>query len=206
MIIVLGTHNRKKGIELRQLLDPYGFDLRTLAEMPNPIEVVEDGDTFAANAQLKASQQAVHLGYWVLGEDSGLCVDALDGRPGIYSARYSGEDATDEKNNALLLEELTGVPREKRTAHYVCHISLADPKGDIHVDYEERCRGRIVEVPRGEGGFGYDPLFELPEYHKTFGEMGSAVKSLLSHRARAMRGFVPKLLRATAAVRAEVSA
>ena len=197
MLIVLGTHNRKKGVELRQLLEPFGFELKTLAEFDNPIDVVEDGDTFTANAQLKAGQQAVHLGEWVLGEDSGLCVDALDGRPGIYSARYSGDGATDEKNNEHLLKELAGVPLKKRTAHYVCHMSLSDPTGTIRVDYEERCCGRILEVARGQGGFGYDPLFELPEYHKTFGELGTTVKSILSHRARAMRGFVPRLLEVT---------
>ena len=194
MLIILGTHNRKKGIELRELLEPHGFDLRTLAEVTNPIEVVEDGDTFAANAQRKATQQATHLGEWVLGEDSGLCVDALGGRPGIYSARYSGENATDESNNSLLLEELRNVPVAKRTAYYVCHMSLSDTQGNVIVDCEATCRGRILEAPRGSGGFGYDPLFELIEYHATFGELGSAVKSVLSHRSRAMCCFVPKLL------------
>ena len=195
MLIVLGTNNQKKGIELRQLLTPYGFELKTLADYGKSIEVVEDGDSFQANAQKKAIEQAQHLGEWVLGEDSGLCVDALKGRPGIYSARYAGDNATDESNNALLLEELSGVAREKRTAHYVCHMSLSDPDGNIMIDCEETCCGRIVEVPRGSGGFGYDPLFELPEYHMTFGELGSAVKAMLSHRSRAMRKFIPKLLR-----------
>ena len=195
MLIVLGTHNRKKGIELQQLLDPYGFELKTLADIPGSIEVVEDGDTFAANAQKKASQQARHLGEWVLGEDSGLCVDALKGRPGIYSARFSGDDATDASNNAHLLAELSGVPLEKRTAFYVCHMSLSNADGTVLIDCEETCRGRILEAPRGEGGFGYDPLFELLEYHLTFGELGSSVKSILSHRSRAMRKFVPELLR-----------
>lgn len=194
MLIVLGTHNQKKGVELRQLLQPFGFELKTLADIDNSIEVVEDGDSFEANARLKASQQATHLGEWVLGEDSGLCVDALGGKPGIYSARFSGPDATDQKNNDHLLAQLQGVPPAKRTAHYVCHMSLADPTGEVHVDYEETCCGRILESPRGQGGFGYDPLFELPEYHKTFGELGSSVKAMLSHRSRAMRGFVPRLL------------
>ena len=195
MLLVLGTHNQKKGMELRQLLTPFGFELNILADYDNSIEVVEDGDSFQANAQKKAIEQAQHLGEWVLGEDSGLCVDALQGRPGIYSARYSGDDATDESNNALLLEELSGVVTEKRTAHYVCHMSLSDPKGQIIVDCQETCCGRIVAVPRGNGGFGYDPLFELTEYHMTFGELGSAVKAMLSHRSRAMRKFVPELLR-----------
>ena len=197
MLLILGTHNRKKGIELHQLLEPYGFELKTLADVSDPIEVVEDGDSFQSNAQKKASQQAVHLGQWVLGEDSGLCVDALDGAPGIYSARFSGENATDEKNNALLLEKLAGLPAEKRTAYYVCHMSLADPSGEVRVDCEETCKGRILTDARGVGGFGYDPLFEIPEYHATFAELGTTVKAMLSHRSRAMRQFVPKLLRVT---------
>lgn len=194
MLLVLGTHNKKKGMELRELLTPFGFELRTLAEVSNPIEVVEDGDSFAANAQLKATQQALHLNEWVLGEDSGLCVDALDGRPGIYSARFSGPNATDERNNEHLLAQLQGIPLARRAAHYVCHMSLSDNQGNVLIDCEGICRGRILESPHGSGGFGYDPLFELPEYHKTFGELGASVKSILSHRSRAMRQFVPNLL------------
>lgn len=194
MLLVLGTHNRKKGKELHQLLEPWGYELKTLADLPDTIEVVEDGDSFTANARLKASQQAQHLHAWVLGEDSGLCVDALNGRPGVYSARFAGENADDEANNQRLLAELANVPLPKRTAYYVCHMSLADPSGQIRIDCEDRCRGRILTSPRGSGGFGYDPLFEIPEYHRTFGELGSAVKSVLSHRSRAMRKFVPLLL------------
>ncbi len=194
MLLVLGTHNRKKGMELRELLEPFGFELRTLADIPGGIDVDEIGDSFAANAQRKATQQALHLNSWVLGEDSGLVVDALDGRPGIYSARFAGPHATDEQNNQHLLQQLEGLPREKRTAHYVCHMSLSDPKGQVRIDCEQQCRGFILSSPRGSGGFGYDPLFELPEYHRTFGELGSAVKSMLSHRSRAMRQFVPQLL------------
>lgn len=193
MLLVLGTHNQKKGRELRALLQPMGIELKTLADFPAAIEVIEDGDSFQANARLKASQQAKHLGHWVLGEDSGLCVDALDGRPGIFSARYSGETATDESNNALLLEELANVPSERRAAHYVCHMSLADPQGGVCIDCESECRGRIASSPRGSHGFGYDPLFEIVEYHRTFGELGVAVKSVLSHRSRATRAFVPQL-------------
>ncbi len=194
-MLVLGTHNKKKGEELRQLLAPHRVPLKTLADFPNAIDVVEDGDSFAANAALKATQQARHLGQWVIGEDSGLAVDALDGRPGIYSARFAGEKATDPENNERLLHELQGVPLERRTAHYVCHITLSDPDGEIHIDCEDLCRGRIQLQPAGSAGFGYDPLFELIEYHQTFGQLGPAVKFLLSHRARAMRQFLPQLLR-----------
>lgn len=192
--LVLGTRNRKKGIELAELLNPFGFELRTLAEYPNAIEVDETGHSFAENAALKATQQAVHLRAWVLGEDSGLCVPALDGAPGIYSARFSGPHATDQANNEKLLEQLAGVPGERRTAFYVCHAALADPDGAIRATREGRCYGRIRTTASGQAGFGYDPLFEVLEYHRTFGELGSAIKGVISHRARALREIIPCLV------------
>jgi XTP/dITP diphosphohydrolase len=192
-MLVLGTRNAKKAVELRELLAPYDVALTTLADFPQAIDVVEDGDSFAANAMLKATQQARHLQHWVVGEDSGLCVDALDGAPGIYSARYSGAEATDAANNEHLLQQLRDVPLQQRTAHYVCHITLSDPTGQIHADCEATCQGRIRFQPAGGAGFGYDPLFEIVEYHRTFGQLGEAVKSMLSHRARAMRLFVPQV-------------
>jgi XTP/dITP diphosphohydrolase len=193
--LVLGTHNVKKRRELDFLLRPHGFELRTLEDFPNSIEVEEDGSTFGENATKKAVQQAVHLNAWVLGEDSGIAVDALDGAPGIYSARFSGPEATDESNNELLLEKLKGLSREKRTAHYVCHMTLSDPTGVVHIDCESTCRGVLRTEPSGSGGFGYDPLFEIPEYGLTFGELGPDIKGVLSHRARASRLFLPKLLK-----------
>ena len=131
---------------------------------------------------------------WVLGEDSGLAVDALGGAPGVYSARFSGEGATDARNNACLLAKLAGVPSERRTAHYVCHATLSDPAGNVRADAEDVCCGRILSAESGTGGFGYDPLFEIPEYHKTFGELSPAVKAVLSHRSRAIRSLVPKII------------
>ncbi|MBL7043906.1 MAG: RdgB/HAM1 family non-canonical purine NTP pyrophosphatase [Pirellulaceae bacterium] len=193
-ILVLGTHNRKKGKELERLLAPYGFQLRTLADFPDAVEVVEDGDSFAANAQKKAVEQASRLGQWLIGEDSGLAVDALDGAPGIYSARYTGEDANDKSNNRYLLEQLTNTPLARRTAHYTCHITLSDPGGNVRADCEARCHGRIAMEPKGSSGFGYDPLFEVVEYHRTFGELGETVKSVLSHRSRAIAQIVPQIL------------
>jgi XTP/dITP diphosphohydrolase len=193
-ILVLGSRNKKKLGELVELLQPYGFELRSLADYPHAVEVEESGDTFAANAGLKATVQAQHLGEWVLGEDSGLCVDALGGRPGVYSARFSGPGATDESNNRQLLKELAGVPLEKRRAHYVCHATLSDPQGVVRAESEGHCYGRILLTEAGSGGFGYDPLFEIPEYHRTFGELSPAVKAVLSHRARAMRGLLPQFL------------
>lgn len=192
--LILGTNNAKKLKELQRLLAPYDIDLCSLAEIPDSIEVDETGTTFKENAALKASEQAKHLRQWVLGEDSGISVEALDGAPGVYSARFSGENATDESNNALLLERLDGLPFEKRRAWYTSHMALSDPLGEIHITCEARCYGRILTEQRGTGGFGYDPMFLIEEYHKTFGELGDTVKSVLSHRARANRMFVPKLL------------
>ena len=178
--LVLGTGNKKKRKELEYLLRPQGIQLKSLSDFPDAIEVEETGTTFAENAALKATQQSVHLGQWVLGEDSGISVDALDGAPGVYSARFSGEQATDEQNNALLLEKLAGVPREKRTAFYTCHMTLADPDGNQRINCQAQCHGRILTEAVGTSGFGYDPLFEIPEYHMTFGQMGDAVKAVLS--------------------------
>jgi XTP/dITP diphosphohydrolase len=192
--LVIGTHNRKKGVELAELLAPRGFSVVTLADLPEAIEVAEDADSFAANARLKASQQAVHLGRWVLADDSGLEVDALGDAPGVYSARFAGPNATDQDNNRLLLAKLAKTPLEKRTAQYVCHVAVADPTGTIQAESSDICRGRIRFEPAGVNGFGYDPLFEVVEYHRTFGELGPRAKQAISHRSRAFRAILPKLL------------
>ena len=141
--LVLGTYNKKKLLELCELLAPLGRGLKMLTDFPQAITVEETGDTFAANAELKAREQALHLDAWVLSEDSGLSVDALDGRPGVFSARYAGPGATDHENNCLLIQELTGVPTDRRTAHYTCHVALSDPSGQIVARSEAYCRGRI---------------------------------------------------------------
>lgn len=122
----------------------------------------------------------------------------LNGAPGVYSARYSGDGATDATNNEKLLAALSAISQEKRTACYVCHAVLADPQGEVRAESTGRCGGRIRFAPAGGGGFGYDPLFEVVEYHRTFGELSPAVKSALSHRARAIRQLVPAMLRALA--------
>jgi XTP/dITP diphosphohydrolase len=194
-ILVLGTRNRKKLGELVELLALPGIELKTLADFPNSIEVEETGATFAENARLKATVQARHLGQWVLGEDSGLSVDALGGEPGVRSARFSDPGATDERNNRLLLERLGDLPPEKRTAYYTCYAVLADPAGNVRAESEGHCRGRILTGAAGSGGFGYDPLFEVVEYHRTFGELAPAVKRVLSHRSRAMRQLAPQIER-----------
>jgi len=191
--LVLGTRNRKKGAELAELLAPWGVAVVTLDELPDAIEVAEDGDTFAANAALKATRQSVHMGRWVLAEDSGLVVDALGGEPGVYSARFAGLFAGDEENNRLLLQRLGNTPLDKRSAHYVCHVVLADSNGAVQAESHAECHGRIRFKPAGTNGFGYDPLFEVIEYHRTFGELGPHVKRAISHRARAMREILPKI-------------
>jgi XTP/dITP diphosphohydrolase len=192
-MLVLGTANRKKSIELADLFRPVGVELRTLADFPGDFQVAEDGDTFAANARLKAAGYARLLGRWVLADDSGLEVDALGGRPGVFSARYAGPDATDAANNHLLLTQLADTPLEERTGRFVCHIALADPSGTILAESRAACRGRILFEPRGHDGFGYDPLFEIVEYHRTFAEFGLRVKAVLSHRARAASRLIPQL-------------
>jgi XTP/dITP diphosphohydrolase len=177
------------------LLEPLGLELRSLADVSGPLTVEETGATFMENARLKAIHQAIHLGEWTIGEDSGLCVPALGGAPGIYSARYSDPNAPDSKNNAKLLDEMGELDGNQRAAYYVCTIALSDPSGLVCLEAEGRCWGRILRSLRGEGGFGYDPLFEIPEYQLTFAELGATVKSVLSHRARALEKFIRGLRR-----------
>lgn len=193
-LLVLGTGNRKKAREMIELLAGVGLELKTLADFPAARAIEETGDSFADNAQLKATGQARHLGQWVLGEDSGLVVDALGGRPGIYSARYAGPSATDDENNRRLLAELGSTPLAKRTAHYVCQMALADPSGKVRAECAGACHGRIRFEAAGTSGFGYDPLFEIVEAHRTCAELGELVKSVLSHRARAAEKMIPRLI------------
>jgi XTP/dITP diphosphohydrolase len=193
-MLVIGTANRKKGGELAELFQNVGVELKTLADFPHVIAVPEDGETFAANAVLKATGYARQLRHWVLADDSGLLVDVLQGEPGVLSARYAGEDGTDEDNNRLLLKRLGDLPMDERWARFVCHMALADPQGRIRAESEASCRGRILFEPRGHNGFGYDPLFEIVEYHRSFAEFGPLVKKCLSHRARAARLLIPRLM------------
>lgn len=191
--LVLGSRNRKKLQEVADLLGGLGLELADLTPWPDAPEVVEDGDTFEANARKKASELARALGQWVLGEDSGLVVPALNGRPGVYSARYAGKHGDDAANNARLLAELAPLPDDRRAAYYVCTAAVADPQGEVRAVTEGRCHGVIISALRGQGGFGYDPLFLIPEYHRTFGELSPRVKHALSHRARALETLRPVL-------------
>ncbi len=193
--LVLGTHNAKKLVELRLLLPEDKVRLSSLSEIDGAIEVEETGATFAENAALKATEQARHLGRWVLAEDSGLTVDALHGKPGVMSARYAGDHGDDEANNDKLLLELAAVPDEKRGAAFNCYLCLSDPDGNVRLESHGKCRGRIALERSGSAGFGYDPLFVIREYHKSFGQLDLAVKRAISHRSIALRRFVPRLMR-----------
>lgn len=183
--LVLGSRNKKKLREMIDLLGDLGFDLTDLSPYPDAPDVDETADTFLGNATLKAVTLAPALGEWTIGEDSGLCVPSLGGAPGIYSARFAGTHGNDAANNSKLLAELK--PGLDRAAYYVSTAVLADPTGKVVASVEGRCHGVIVNEYRGSGGFGYDPLFLLPEYGKTFGELPPEVKQKISHRANAFR-------------------
>src|SRR5947209_3544242 len=192
-VLVLGTRNAKKRQEIEEILGNGDIELRDLLRYPDVPEVIEDASTFEGNARKKASEVARALQEWVLGEDSGLVVPALNGRPGVHSARYAGKQGDDEANNDKLLAELRPLPEDRRKAYYICTAALADPRGEVQAVVEGRCHGVIVLERRGGGGFGYDPLFLIPEYHQTFGELSPRVKHALSHRGRAMGRLHPVL-------------
>ena len=184
--LLIATRNAKKKREILEILSGLDVELLDLTAFPNAPDVVEDGTTFEANARKKASESALATGQWTLGEDSGLVVPGLGGRPGIYSARYAGKQGDDEANNQKLIAEIKILPVEKRVAYYVCTAALSNPLGDIRAVVEGRCNGVLIPERRGDGGFGYDPYFLIPEFHATFGELSSRVKHALSHRARAL--------------------
>ncbi len=191
--LLIATRNAKKKREILEILSGLDVELLDLTAFPTAPDVVEDGTTFEANARKKASETALATGQWTLGEDSGLVVPGLGGRPGIYSARYAGKQGDDEANNQKLIAEIKILPAEKRVAYYVCTAALSDPQGDINAVVEGRCNGVLIPERRGEGGFGYDPYFLIPEFHATFGELSSRVKHALSHRARALSQLRPVL-------------
>jgi XTP/dITP diphosphohydrolase len=193
MVLVLGTRNRKKRGEIAEILGDGGIDLADLTAWPDFPEVEETGDTFEANARLKAVAVAKGTGQWALGEDSGLVVPALGGAPGVYSARFAGKQGDDGANNAKLLAEMDKLEGDQRAAYYVCTAALVDPAGDVKAVVEGRCHGVMIREARGSGGFGYDPLFLIREYHRTFGELTATVKHALSHRGRALAKLRPVL-------------
>jgi XTP/dITP diphosphohydrolase len=183
--LIVATGNAGKLKEIRNLLGDQIL-LKSLADFPDIPEILEDGDTFEANAIKKAITVARATGIVTLGDDSGLQVDALNGAPGIYSARFAGEEATDSDNNAKLLNLLTSIPHEKRTARFRCVLAMATPDETVHTA-EGQCEGFILTEPRGTHGFGYDPLFYLPELNATVAELPVDQKNKISHRGHALQ-------------------
>lgn len=192
--LVVATKNKGKVAEIAAALAALPVAVRSLDEFPAGPEAEESGDTFEANAILKATHYALHTGRACLADDSGLEVDALGGEPGVYSARYAGADATDAANNAKLLAALAGVPAERRTARFRCVLAYVAPDGTL-LTADGTCEGVILDGPRGVGGFGYDPLFHMPGLGKTLAELDVADKNAVSHRGQALRNMAAKLAR-----------
>ncbi|MBI4511941.1 MAG: RdgB/HAM1 family non-canonical purine NTP pyrophosphatase [Deltaproteobacteria bacterium] len=196
--LVFATRNRGKLVEMKELLGEIA-EVIGVPELSGQIpEVAEDGVTFAENAVKKAREVARHSGLPTLADDSGLEVDALGGEPGVRSARYAGETANDEANNLKLLQKMLGIPRERRTARFRCVLAFADPLGALGervLTSDGTVEGLVLEEPRGNRGFGYDPLFYSPELGLTFGEAGTGPKSGVSHRARAVHKMKDELAR-----------
>ena len=185
MKMVLASQNRHKAQEMQAILGDK-ITLVTLDEAGyGDLEIIEDGDTFEANAIKKAVTVMQATGLPSISDDSGLCVDALDGAPGIYTARFAGEDATDDRNIAKLLSELEGVDMPRRTARFVCVIAVAVP-GKEPVTFRGECEGKILTEKRGQGGFGYDPVFYVEKYGKAMAELAPEIKNSISHRSRAL--------------------
>lgn len=195
--IVIATQNEKKKKELIEILKHVpGILLRGVEDFPFLPAVEEDGNSFRENATKKATVLARACNTWVMADDSGLEIDALNGRPGIYSSRYAGSNATDEKNIEKVLSELRGVPKEKRTARFSCTIALSSPHQLFFV-VEGHCEGLITEQPRGKGGFGYDPIFYIPDYNQTFAELSELnpqIKNSISHRGMALKQLKERII------------
>ncbi len=192
MQVVIATRNQGKVREFQAMFEQLGWEAVSLAQFENVPEVVEDGETFEANARKKAETIARHLNLPTVGDDSGLEVDALGGKPGVYSARYAGEQASDEDNWRKLLKELAEVPNEKRTARFRCVLAFARP-GEETLVASGQCEGVILREPAGHNGFGYDPVFFLPERLCTMAQLDSSVKNQISHRAHALHHLAEKI-------------
>jgi XTP/dITP diphosphohydrolase len=187
--LLLATRNRHKVTEMQRMLDGNGWQVVMLSDFEDMPDVEEDGTTFEENARKKARSAAQRTKLWTLAEDAGLEVDALKGEPGVHSARYCGEGASDADRMRKVLDRIIAVPDERRTARFRCVMCLVDPAGN-ETYFEGQCDGRIAHHARGSSGFGYDPIF-MPDGHgRTFGELGQSVKSRISHRAKAMHQVV----------------
>ncbi|EDM28937.1 hypothetical protein LNTAR_14012 [Lentisphaera araneosa HTCC2155] len=184
MKIVAATNNKHKLVELKAILSQLGIEVLSAAEVGGIPDVIEDVDTFVGNASKKAIESAIHLGMPVLSDDSGLCVEALDGRPGVFSARYGGPGLDDQDRCHKLLDELKNC--DNRWAYFACVIALADENGKLIGSSMGKCLGNISDEMRGEEGFGYDPLFIPKDYDQSFAELGEEIKNSLSHRKNAL--------------------
>lgn len=200
--ILIATKNAGKIKELGLLLAVLPISLRGLNDFPKIIEPAETGSDFASNAALKAKSYALQTGLWALADDSGLEVEALNGAPGVFSARYGGANAGDAEKIKKLLDELDKMPPDAapgRAARFVCVMAIADPTGEIKYLAEGICHGKIAGSPRGTNGFGYDPIFIPEGFEETFGELSNQIKRLISHRARASEKIIEYLRGFTAA-------
>ena len=186
MNLLVATKNKKKLEEIKEILRGLRLNITSSADLQKAPRIIENGKTFKENAVKKAVKTACFTGKLSLGEDSGLCVNALGGKPGVYSSRFSGKDKSDLKNNLKVLKLLGQMPLSQRRAHYTCAVALADRDGLIGV-VEGKCFGVIGFEQRGHFGFGYDPLFLIPKYKKTFAELGPGIKHRMSHRYRALK-------------------
>lgn len=184
---LIATRNAGKLREFRSLLTSLPLQLRSLAEFPETTEVAETGITFSENAVLKAKAYAEQTGLWTLADDSGLEVEALGGAPGVFSARYGGETASDAERIEMLLAQLSSCGATRSRARFVCVIAIADPQARIQNISTGECTGVIAHAPRGENGFGYDPVFVPDGYDQTFGELPTEIKEQISHRALALK-------------------
>ena len=186
MKLVLATRNQGKVREIGEILKGENdIELLSLRNYPGAPDVVEDGNTYEDNAIKKAAVLAEYTGHLTIGDDSGLAVDALDGAPGVHSARYAGENASDQDRIAKLLDALQDVPDDRRSGRLVCAVAIAGPHAQVQV-VRGICEGRIIQVPRGKSGFGYDPVFVPAGYNRTFAELGDEIKNQISHRAKAL--------------------
>lgn len=183
--LIIASNNQGKIREFKRMIGSYFDEVLSLKDAGIKADVVEDGTTFYENARKKALEISLLTDAYVMSDDSGLSVDCLDGAPGVYSARFSGEGATDEKNNALLIEKVSAFPEDKRTARYICDLVLAK-EGKELLHCEGKCDGVIILEPRGENGFGYDPYFFYPPLGRTFAEIDMDLKNTLSHRGLAL--------------------
>lgn len=191
--LLLATRNEGKKMELQEMLNDIGISVINLHDIPPLPEVVEDGKTFKENAEKKAYETAKATGYWCLADDSGLVVDALNGQPGIYSARFAGPEASDENNNHKLLDLMKGIDESKRTARFVCCMALSTPEGET-LAVEDYCEGIILRQPVGEQGFGYDPLFMPQGYNQSMAQLSHQEKNLISHRGKALNRMKPIII------------